>query len=100
MKKMKRNTKITCPDPSLATIMSGWLGAIGSLENSGNESWLQRNDVYVFGFEFEADVDVDFSAERGNSLPFGNHFSSSDFTEFTKHHHRQYMIHQQSRKWK
>lgn len=99
-KKHEIEEQITCPAPSLAIIMSGCLGAIGSLENSGNELWLQRNDVYVFGFEFEVDVCVEFSADRGNSLPFGSHFSSSDFTDISKHHHRQYLIHKQSRKCK
>ena len=58
------------------------LGTIGFSENSGNESWLQRNEVYVFSFEGE--FDVGFSAASGNSLPFGNHISSSDFTAFFK----------------
>lgn len=50
---------------------------IGLLENSGRESWLQLNEVYVFGF---SDV---FEAEPvpcRNSLPFGNHSRSFDLT--------------------
>lgn len=51
---------------------------IGLLENSGRESWLQINEVYVFCFSdvFEAE----FSVHCRNSLPFGNHIRSFDLT--------------------
>ena len=44
--------KITWPAPSTAIVTSPYLGRSGLLENSGNESCLQLNEVYVFGFAF------------------------------------------------
>lgn len=47
-------------------------------ENSGRESWLQLNEVYVFCFPdvFEAE----FSVSCRSSLPFGNQIKSFDLT--------------------
>lgn len=46
---------------------------MGLLENSGKESWLEVNDVYVFGFDVESE---ELSVGRTYSLPNGNHFRS------------------------
>lgn len=46
---------------------------IGLFENSGKESWLEVNDVYVFGFDVESE---EFSVGNTYSLPDGNHLRS------------------------
>lgn len=46
---------------------------IGLFENSGKESWLEVNDVYVFGFDV---VSEGVSVGSTYSLPNGNHFKS------------------------
>lgn len=46
---------------------------IGLSKNSGNESWLEVNDVYVFGFDV---VSEGVSVRSMYSLPNGNHFKS------------------------
>ena len=71
------NDRITWPGPSLEMIIFS-ITLIGFFENSGNESWLQVNDVYVFGFEEE--FDFGSSDANKNSLPFGSHFNSFDLT--------------------
>lgn len=50
---------ITWPGPSLAILISssGSLNPILMLENSGRESWLQVNEVYVFDFEVELEFE-------------------------------------------
>lgn len=52
---------------------------IALLENSGRESWLQVNDVYVLGFK-DVSADLESSDAKRNSLPFGDQINSFDFT--------------------
>lgn len=52
---------------------------IGLVENSGNESWLEVYDVYVFGFEFGSE-EFEFSVGKTYSLPNGNHLRSLEYT--------------------
>ena len=87
--------RVTWPGPSLANMISKFVGPIGSLENSGRESWLQLNEVNVLGFEPEFGL----TSSAGNSLPLGNHFSSFDFTALKVNKIKQRNRHRKSIKW-